>query len=417
VTSAFWYVTVSPEVGRRIIWRFAALTVCAIVAVRFVHARSHGILDVRALVVGSPRLALDVAKLLLAHPGAPLRIVGAVRCDEEPGPSDRDARVPAFGYPVLGDLDALEALVAEHRISRIILPARLRMYPALLRRVRPLSYQGVTLVDFVSLHEELAKEIPLEHVDDDWLFAAASAPSQLHIRRLKRMTDVLASVLLLVAATPILLVAAATVKLTSRGPVLFRQERSGLGSRPFMVLKLRTMRDDAEKLTGPVWSTDDDPRITWVGRILRKFRIDELPQLWNVLRGDMSLVGPRPERPVFVEKLSDVIPHYSERLLVRPGITGWAQVLAPYAASVGDSARKLQFDLYYTKNLSLSLDLLILLLTAKTVVFGRERAQGGMTAGQQLATIPTLERANASPMLDPVMLTDGKPRPRDVARA
>jgi len=132
----------------------------------------------------------------------------------------------------------------------------------------------------------------------------------------------------------------------------------------------------------------NDPRITDVGGVLRKFRIDELPQLFNVLRGEMSLVGPRPERPVFVKKLAATVPFYSERLLVRPGITGWAQVMAPYAASVGDSMHKVQFDLYYTKHLSFSLDILILLKTAKTVLLGRERVQGGITAGEQLATTP-----------------------------
>ena len=135
------------------------------------------------------------------------------------------------------------------------------------------------------------------------------------------------------------------------------------------------MRADAESQTGPVWATEDDPRITWLGRWLRKFRIDEIPQLWNVLRGDMSLVGPRPERAVFVKKLSEKIPFYSERLLVAPGVTGWAQVMHPYAASIEESRRKLQFDLYYIEHMSFLLDLVIMMKTAKTILFGRERAE------------------------------------------
>jgi lipopolysaccharide/colanic/teichoic acid biosynthesis glycosyltransferase len=216
----------------------------------------------------------------------------------------------------------------------------------------------------------------------------------------------------------VLALTALAIKLTSRGPIVFSQERTGLEGEPFRVLKLRTMYQDAERLTGPVWSTDDDPRITRVGKLLRKFRIDELPQLWNVLRGDMSLVGPRPERPVFVEQLAKAIPHYRERLLVRPGITGWAQVMAPYAASVGDSARKLQFDLYYTKNVSLWLDAVILLLTARTVLFGRERAQGGMSAGRQLAGAETVGApAGVDPaVLDAMRLGNGG-RGGDIARA
>ena len=148
-------------------------------------------------------------------------------------------------------------------------------------------------------------------------------------------------------------------------------------------MKFRTMRDNAESQTGPVWATDHDPRVTWVGQWLRKFRLDELPQLFNVLRGDMSLVGPRPELAVFIRKLADEIPFYAERLLVPPGITGWAQVRAPYAASIEDSRRKLQFDLYYIKHMSFFLDLLIFARTVRTMLFGRERAKISNASGPQ----------------------------------
>jgi exopolysaccharide biosynthesis polyprenyl glycosylphosphotransferase len=389
--SAAWYLTWSPEIGRKIFVQLGLLCIAGLLLLRYVYAGTRTMLDVRTVVVGSARLSSDVAGLLWRYPDAPLKVLGLVLCPEERHGKDSAPPETLPAFPVIGRLGDLDELVAMNRVDRIILPARLREYPALLRHVRPLSYRGVTLVDFVSLYEELAQEIPLDRIDDDWLFAAASSPSQLHIRRLKRLTDVFASFVLLAAASPVLLLATLAVKLTSRGPVLFEQERVGLSGRPFTVLKLRTMREDAEKLTGPVWSSENDPRITPVGRYLRKFRIDELPQLWNVLRGDMSLVGPRPERPVFVQKLSDAIPHYAERLLVRPGITGWAQVKAPYAASVSDSARKLQFDLYYTKNLSFSLDLFIFLLTARTVLFGREREQGGIVAGRQMTTNPMFQ--------------------------
>jgi exopolysaccharide biosynthesis polyprenyl glycosylphosphotransferase len=252
----------------------------------------------------------------------------------------------------------------------------------LLRTLRPLRYRGVELLDFVSLYEELAREIPLEHIDDEWLLRASTMSSRLHIRRMKRVLDVAVAVVLLLPAALLTALAAVAIKIDSSGAVLFRQPRVGLAGRKFTVLKLRTMCQDAERLTGAVWSTENDSRITRVGRILRKFRIDELPQLWNVLRGDMSLVGPRPERPEFVSQLCEQVPFYAERLLVRPGVTGWAQVMAPYAASVSDSTRKLQFDLYYVKNLSLALDLFILFKTARTVLFGRERVQGGMVAGR-----------------------------------
>jgi lipopolysaccharide/colanic/teichoic acid biosynthesis glycosyltransferase len=177
----------------------------------------------------------------------------------------------------------------------------------------------------------------------------------------------------LLITAPLAAIAVVLVKLDSPGPILFKQERLGRESVPFMLFKFRTMRVDAERVTGPVWATENDPRITRAGKWLRKFRIDEIPQLLNVLRGDMSLVGPRPEREIFIRKLSEKIPFYAERLLVPPGITGWAQVMYPYAASIEESRRKLQFDLYYIKHMSFFLDMYVLVKTFKTILFGRER--------------------------------------------
>ena len=280
-----------------------------------------------------------------------------------------------------------------------------------MRRLRPVRYRGAAVLDFVTLYERLAHEISIAHIDDAWLFAAAMNSSRFHARWLKRLMDVVAATLLLVPTLLLVLpFAALAIKLTSKGPVFFRQERLGLGARPFMLLKLRTMRTDAEALTGPIWSADNDPRITPAGRYLRKFRIDELPQLWNVLIGDMSLIGPRPEREVFVRELSAKLPLFSERLLVRPGITGWAQVMAPYASTVSDSYRKLQFDLYYAKHMSLFLDALIVVKTVKTMLLGRERQQGGLAAGMQLegrletANIPAAA-ISVSPEEQPVKAT------------
>jgi exopolysaccharide biosynthesis polyprenyl glycosylphosphotransferase len=163
---------------------------------------------------------------------------------------------------------------------------------------------------------------------------------------------------------------ALAVRLDSPGPVFFRQERVGKGEQPFTLIKFRTMRNDAEK-NGAVWACKDDPRVTKVGHILRKTRLDEIPQLFNVLKGDMSFVGPRPERPEFVETLKEKIPYYSKRHFVKPGVTGWAQVRYPYGASVEDSLEKLRYDLYYIKNFSIFLDILIILETIKVVLFGR----------------------------------------------
>ena len=191
----------------------------------------------------------------------------------------------------------------------------------------------------------------------------------LYIKKVKRLFDIVVSIAGLILSAPLLLAAMVAVKVTSAGPVFYRQVRSGRFGRQVNVTKLRTMRVDAEK-GGAVWSTENDPRVTPVGRILRKYRIDEIPQLFHVLMGTMSFVGPRPERPEMIEKLATSIPYYQERLMVQPGITGWAQVNYPYGSSVEDARRKLEYDLYYMKNMSVFLDLFILLDTVRIVIRG-----------------------------------------------
>jgi exopolysaccharide biosynthesis polyprenyl glycosylphosphotransferase len=188
---------------------------------------------------------------------------------------------------------------------------------------------------------------------------------------IRRTLDVGLSLLGLILSAPVMAVAALSIKVASPGPALFRQARVGKDGKVFMLYKFRSMSVDAEQLTGPVWASEDDPRITRVGRLLRKIRLDETPQMFNVLRGDMSFIGPRPERPVFVNQLKEEIPYYVLRFAVKPGITGWAQVKYPYGSTVEDALEKLQYDLYYIKNTSIFLDLLILLRSIQVVLFGR----------------------------------------------
>src|SRR2546421_8769342 len=176
-----------------------------------------------------------------------------------------------------------------------------------------------------------------------------------------------------IVSLPLAAIVAIIVRLDSKGPVLFRQERVGYKGKLFNMIKFRTMRVDAEALSGPQWASADDPRVTRVGGFLRKARLDEIPQIWNVLRGEMSLVGPRAERPHFVDMLTKELTYYAERHMVRPGLTGWAQIRYPYGASVADALQKLQYDLFYIKNLTLFLDLAIMFETVKIVLFGRGR--------------------------------------------
>lgn len=371
ITTIF-YATLSLKIGRGIFVAFAVLVLMTVVSMRLIFRliSGMGFLTQRSLIIGTNGEARNVIRLVRQFAHSDVKIVGLVRC----GPEGSHVGSLVDGVPVLGDADSLEKLAKLHQIERLILAAPDELDPGLMKRLRSFRYRGLGLSDYVSLHEELTHEISLEHINEEWLFAASMNTSRFHTRRLKRVTDIMAAVVGLVLSAPIMAVAAVLIKLDSRGPVLYRQERMGRDSAPFMIFKFRTMYEDAESRTGPVWATEDDPRITRVGKWLRKFRIDELPQLANVLSGEMSMVGPRPEREIFVKELSRKLPFYAERLLVSPGLTGWAQVMLPYAASIEESRRKLQADLYYIKHMSLTTDILIILKTVKIVLFGRERA-------------------------------------------
>jgi len=370
---ALFYATLSLHIGRGVFLRFAVLVLVTTITIRFVYRAVYSLacMSQRTLVVGTNGEVRNVIDLVQQHPHSGIHIVGLVHVGKDWGLVGKSIH----GHPILGTDESLDLLIKKHQVERLILAAPAELEPLLQRRLRSFRYRGVALVDYVSLHEELTGEISLEHIDEEWLFTAAMNNSRFHIRYLKRLTDIGISLFGIVVSAPLMAVAAVLIKLSSSGTVLYRQERLGLDCTPFTIFKFRTMYADAESRTGPVWATEDDPRITPVGKWLRKFRIDELPQLFNVLRGEMSVVGPRPERTVFVNQLSMQVPFYAERLLVKPGITGWAQVNLPYAASIEESRHKLQADLYYIKNLSFLMDLYILSKTVKIVFFGRERAK------------------------------------------
>jgi sugar transferase (PEP-CTERM system associated) len=229
--------------------------------------------------------------------------------------------------------------------------------------------QGIQVTDYLSFWEREAGQIDIDHVGAGWLAFAEGFRLNLARRAVKRVVDVLVSSLFLVISSPLMLIVAALIKLESRGPVFFTQDRVGLDGKIFKVFKLRSMRVDAEHDGVPRWATQDDDRTTRVGRFIRKVRIDEFPQVINVLQGDMSFIGPRPERPFFVDQIRKEIPFYDLRQRVRPGITGWAQVNYPYGASIEDAKKKLAYDLYYVKNNDLLLDLAILVQTVRVIFF------------------------------------------------
>lgn len=234
--------------------------------------------------------------------------------------------------------------------------------------------RGVKVQRDTSFAERQLGRIDLNTVDRGWLLAAEGFTTGQLGSAAKRALDIAASTGLLLLTLPLMLIVALAIKLESRGPVLYRQERVGLHGKPFTLLKFRSMTVDAEASGSPIWARVQDPRVTRIGSIIRPMRIDELPQLLNVLHGEMSMVGPRPERPIFVEQLAEIIPFYHGRAYVKPGLTGWAQVNYPYGASVEDAREKLSYDLYYVKNRNFLLDLLIMASTVRVILF-REGAR------------------------------------------
>ncbi|UZK65666.1 TIGR03013 family XrtA/PEP-CTERM system glycosyltransferase [Sphingomonas sp. M1-B02] len=315
----------------------------------------------RIVVLGAgPRAAR--LKLLAKTPGAGFAVVGYVSMSEAnrviPEAIARDAIYNLADHVVL--LNASEVVLAlEERRNALPLKDLLRV-----------KTTGVHVNEISTFLERETGRVDLDSVNPSWLiFSDGFSSGRMVSSAFKRLFDISASLLLLVLMLPVILVTAVLIRLESKGPAFYRQRRVGLFGQGFDVIKLRSMRQDAEIGGKAVWAEKDDPRITRVGRIIRKTRIDELPQCWSVLKGEMSFVGPRPERPQFVEDLEQKLPYYAERHMVKPGITGWAQINYPYGASIEDSRQKLEYDLFYAKNYSPFLDILILLQTIRVVLF------------------------------------------------
>jgi sugar transferase (PEP-CTERM system associated) len=265
----------------------------------------------------------------------------------------------------------LMELIQTHRVHRVIVAMSDRRGTLPVMEILQLRLNGIKIEEATSWLEKISGRIEVDNLYPSWLIFADGFRFSASFLLLRRILAILASGIILLIVLPIIPFVILAIKLDSRGPILYRQKRVGLGSRVFYCYKFRTMRQDAEADTGATWALDDDPRITKVGQFLRTARLDEIPQLWCVLKGDMSFVGPRPERPEFVEMLAREIPFYEVRNAVRPGITGWAQVRYKYGNTVEDSKEKLQYDLYYIKNMSLGLDLMIMFHTIKIVLLGR----------------------------------------------
>ncbi len=316
----------------------------------------------RVLILGTGPLAQQIGRIVTATNHHHV-LRGYLNCSSEA------AYVPS--HAIVGNGDFLLETVKKERAQKIVISLSERRGTLPVRDMLSCKLSGVEVVDANSFYEEMTGKLLLENIRPSCFIFSDGFRITSAERLLKRLFDVVFAVIGLFMSLPIMPFIALAVKVDSPGPLLFKQRRVGEWERPFVLYKFRTMRTDAESETGPVWTQKNDCRVTKIGNILRKFRLDEIPQIINVLKGDMSFIGPRPERPEFVGKLKEIIPYFSERHCVKPGITGWAQIKYSYGASVEDAIEKLKFDLFYVKNLSLYLDLLIIFETIKVVLFGR----------------------------------------------
>jgi sugar transferase (PEP-CTERM system associated) len=265
----------------------------------------------------------------------------------------------------------LVALKEKGAVDHVIVAMSDRRGTMPVRELLDLRLSGIKVDDATALLEKVSGKIEIHELQPSWLIFSDGFRQNALFMALRRLMSIAISVVCLLATLPLIPVVALAIWLTSEGPILYRQKRVGRNGHIFTCYKFRTMRQDAEADTGATWALDDDPRITRVGRMLRYLRLDEIPQIWNVLKGDMGFVGPRPERPEFVEKLIEQIPYYNLRHIIRPGITGWAQVRYKYGNTLEDARQKLQYDLFYIKNISLGLDFWIMLQTVKVILLGR----------------------------------------------
>lgn len=314
----------------------------------------------RVYVLGSGERAQRLVQSIRSRPEIGMEVVGWAGAVSEAAAMDRDALA-----------NTLRALVQSASVDRVIVALSDRRGTMPVRELLELRIRNVKVEEASALLERIFGKIEVDGLHPSALIFTDGFRLNASLMFARRLVSTFVSLVLLLIVTPLIPVIALAIKLTSPGPVLYRQKRVGRGGEYFNCYKFRTMRADAEADTGPTWAGDDDPRITRVGRFLRQTRLDEIPQLFNVVRGDMSFVGPRPERPEFVDWLTREIPYYNLRHIVRPGVTGWAQVSYEYGASLEQSKEKLTYDLYYIKHISLAFDLYIMFTTIKIVLFGR----------------------------------------------
>jgi len=364
VLSMIHVITPNLSIGRER-FAFMLLLVSAVLAIWHFSLRMYfGVSSRRSkiLIMGTGPLARSLATEILRHREYGLQVCGFV--DDDPAL----VGVSIVNPKVLGLSKELRRIVSDNDVDEVVVELQDRRGRLPVDELLSLKTRGVRVQEATSLYERVTGKISIENLKPSWMLFGDGFEVSRSVLIGKQIVSFSVSLLLLVLFLPLFPLIALLIKLDSPGPVFFRQERVGEDGKVFTLWKFRSMRKDAERNTGPVWAKAQDSRVTRVGKYLRRTRLDEVPQLFNVLKGDMSLVGPRPERPNFVDELSKTIPFYYLRHSVKPGVTGWAQINYGYGNSVEDAVEKLQYDLFYIKNVSWALDLLVLLHTIKTVL-------------------------------------------------
>ncbi len=365
--SLVYYLLPPVRIERGILLLMAPVSIGLMSGWRFVLARTRSFThpQERVLILGMGAAGIGLACEVLRRPELQYKIVGFLDTES----TDMEAgRLVEPG--IIGDISQLREIVVQEQIDRILLALPEPLDALTCHQLALLRLQGLPIEDARSLYERLTGRIMLEQMQLSWLVLSNGFHKSPFLLAAKRIVDIVVSSLLLILALPFMLIISLAIFFETGRPVFFRQERVGLGGSIFQILKYRSMYQRRDQ-GAPQWTTEGDPRITRVGKIIRKFRLDELPQLWNILCGEMSLIGPRPEVPHFCDLLSTDIPYFKQRHSVRPGLTGWAQVKYQYGANFEEARTKFEFDLFYIKNLSLLLDLTILFETAKVVLSGK----------------------------------------------
>ena len=330
---------------------------------------THGIFDQRIIILGADNTAKEIVREVIEKKDSGYKIAAAI--SDKPFPELNCTE--GVGLICQTHFENIYDISLKMNVKKIVVSIGEKRGNFPTKELLNCRINGIDVLDGNSFYEMLTGKLIVENINPAWLIFSDGFKKSWAKKICKRSIDLMMSASLMILLSPLFLIMTIAIKLDSKGPIIFSQERVGENNRIYNLYKFRSMRIDAEKETGPVWAKENDDRITRLGHFIRKWRIDEIPQLWNVFKGDMSFVGPRPEREYFVKQLMDEVPYYAERLSVKPGLTGWAQVNYGYGASIKDAIEKLNYDLFYIKNMSILMDIMIVLRTVRTVIFGHGR--------------------------------------------